>query len=224
MIPAIVASGASPIVRVPAPENAYVKRALDAGAHGIMFPMIETPEQAAAAVRYCKFPPQGMRGVGSPFAPTYFGQSMTAYQDSANEATMVLVQIETPLGLKNAFNIASVPGIGANRSYHRQAVDNDLMVDAVDMLFIGPNDLACSLGNGSTPHMQVCRYNDCVLLRKAGSSYRVFLPGLGNTTRYRPRRRPSNRSEKRPSVQASSVAYSVSVQSRQLRASSKVSN
>jgi 4-hydroxy-2-oxoheptanedioate aldolase len=112
MIPAIVASGASPLVRVPAPENAYVKRALDAGAHGIMFPMIETAEQARAAVRYCKFPPQGMRGVGSPFAPTYFKQSMTVYQDSANEATMVLVQIETPLGLKNAFEIASVSGIG----------------------------------------------------------------------------------------------------------------
>lgn len=112
MIPAIIASGSSPLVRVPAPENAYVKRALDAGAHGIMFPMIETPEQAAAAVRYCKFPPQGMRGVGSPFAPTYFGQSMTEYQDSANQATLVMVQIETPLGLKNAYEIASVPGIG----------------------------------------------------------------------------------------------------------------
>lgn len=63
----------------------------------------------------CKFPPQGIRGVGSPFAPTYFGMSAPAYQDAANESLMVLVQIETPTGLKNAYEIASVPGIGVFR-------------------------------------------------------------------------------------------------------------
>ena len=74
--------------------------------------MSAAQEQAAAVVRMSKFPPIGNRGVGSPFAPAYFGQSMTAYQDSAADSTMVIVQIETPLGLENAYEIASTPGIG----------------------------------------------------------------------------------------------------------------
>lgn len=144
MIPAIIGAGVSPIVRVPAPENFLVKRALDAGAHGLMFPMIETKvrccqcahpgafhhlhrlltcpavcacyhflqEQAEAVVRMSKFPPMGVRGCGSPFAPAYFGQTMPQYLDTANDATIIMVQIETPLGLKNVHEIASVPGIG----------------------------------------------------------------------------------------------------------------
>lgn len=60
----------------------------------------------------CKFPPQGIRGCGSPFAPSHFGQSMPEYLATANKTTMVIVQIETPLGLKNVNEIASVPGIG----------------------------------------------------------------------------------------------------------------
>jgi 4-hydroxy-2-oxoheptanedioate aldolase len=139
MIPSIVGAGISPIVRVPAPENTYVKRALDAGAHGLMFPMIETKasafklvwptysiltatisqqEQAQAVVRMCKFPPAGIRGVGSPFAPALFGKTVTGYQDIANDATLVIVQIETVLGIKNAAEIASVPGIGQAKLSH----------------------------------------------------------------------------------------------------------
>ena len=60
----------------------------------------------------CKFPPIGIRGCGSPFAPAYFGQNGPGYVDTANEATLVIVQIETPLGLKNAYDIASVSGVG----------------------------------------------------------------------------------------------------------------
>lgn len=69
-------------------------------------------EQAEAVVRMCKFPPQGMRGCGSPFAPAHFGQTLPEYLATANETTMVIVQIETPLGLKNVNEIAAVPGIG----------------------------------------------------------------------------------------------------------------
>lgn len=207
MIPAISGTGCSPIVRVAGPENFLVKRALDAGAHGIMFPMVETKvslkkqglqtcrlyraylascgaqEQAEAVVRMCKFPPMGMRGCGSPFAPAYFGQSLTGYQDTANEATLVLVQIETPLGLKNAAAIASVPGIGQcakdvvaiQRSFV-QATCKILtfcvffpIVHCVfaDMLFIGPNDLACSMGNGSKNHM------DCPEVQEAIEQIRL---------------------------------------------------
>lgn len=60
----------------------------------------------------CKFPPMGVRGCGSPFAPALFGQNLQEYQDTANYSTMIIVQIETPLGLQNCYEIASVPGVG----------------------------------------------------------------------------------------------------------------
>lgn len=113
IIPPIILSGVSPIVRVPAPSNEYFKRALDAGAVGVMVPMVETPEQAKEVVRMCKFPPEGMRGCGSPFAPSLWGQTGPEYVETANDNVMVIVQIETPLGLKNVNEIAAVQGIGA---------------------------------------------------------------------------------------------------------------
>lgn len=112
MIPAIVGTGAAPLVRVPSPDVGLFKRALDAGAYGVVVPMISTPQEAEAVVRMCKFPPRGMRGCGSPFAPAYFGQTVPEYLATANETTMVIVQIETPLGLQNVNEIAAVPGIG----------------------------------------------------------------------------------------------------------------
>lgn len=66
-------------------------------------------------MRYCRFPPQGTRGAGSFFAPTHWGLDIGQYMDSANDAVMIIVQIETPLGVENAEAIASVPGIGMSR-------------------------------------------------------------------------------------------------------------
>ncbi|KII84830.1 hypothetical protein PLICRDRAFT_146366 [Plicaturopsis crispa FD-325 SS-3] len=133
-VPAIAATGVAPVVRLPAGEPWMIKRALDAGAHGLMIPMVETREQAEALVRASKFPPRGVRGCGSPFAPDVFGQTMGEYIDTANESTILIVQIESPLGLKNAQEIAAV--------------------DGVDMLFVGPNDLAMAMGNGSKSHTE----------------------------------------------------------------------
>jgi len=129
---AIAAQGVSPIVRIAAPENHLVKRALDTGAHGILCPMMSTASEARALVSYAKFPSSvpgvlsGVRGVGSPFAPAAFNQSMGDYMATANKNTFVAVQIETVQGLENCEEIAKVEG--------------------VDMLFVGPNDLASSMG------------------------------------------------------------------------------
>ncbi|KAH8599912.1 Pyruvate/Phosphoenolpyruvate kinase-like domain-containing protein [Bisporella sp. PMI_857] len=136
---AIASAGASPIVRVPANEAWMIKRALDAGAHGIMIPMCETKEQAVAIVNAMKYPsaqwPKGFRGAGAMFAPALFEQNGRDYLTNSNDNILVIVQIETRLGVENVEDIAKTDGI--------------------DALFIGPNDLAASLGYFALDHAKI---------------------------------------------------------------------
>ncbi|GLA30694.1 hypothetical protein AnigIFM63326_009128 [Aspergillus niger] len=136
---AISSAGVSPIVRIPASEPWMMKRALDCGAHAIMVPMCETKEQAEAIVRGCKYPssqwPQGMRGAGAMFAPAAFNQTSREYLTHANDNVMIIVQIESRTAVENCAAIAAVPGI--------------------DMLFVGPNDLASSMGYFALDHAKI---------------------------------------------------------------------
>jgi 4-hydroxy-2-oxoheptanedioate aldolase len=140
-VAAIAAESVPSLVRIAAPENWMVKRALDTGAHGILCPMMNTADDAKRLVSYTRFPSpieereansknpnhiEGIRGVGSPFAPAAFRQDMVEYVVEWNQNVFVAVQIETKEGLENVESIAAVDGI--------------------DMLFIGPNDLTSSLG------------------------------------------------------------------------------
>ncbi|KKY25282.1 putative aldolase citrate lyase family protein [Phaeomoniella chlamydospora] len=138
-ISAIVHGGSSPIVRIPGTEPWMIKRALDAGAHGLMVPMCDTKEQAEAIVRAAKYPnpswQQGVRGIGTMFGPALFNQNAVEYLKTANENITVIVQIESRSGLENCEDIAKVPGI--------------------DALFIGPNDLASSLGYFAFDHPKI---------------------------------------------------------------------
>ncbi|RSL81141.1 hypothetical protein CEP51_006055 [Fusarium floridanum] len=138
-IGAISSSGVSPIVRIPADAPWMVKRALDAGAHAIMVPMCETKEQAEQLVRAAKYPskahPEGIRGTGAMFAPAAFNLTGRDYLLNANDKVMVFVQIESRKGVENVQEIAKVDGI--------------------DMLFIGPNDLASSLGYVAFDHASI---------------------------------------------------------------------
>ncbi|KAJ3055942.1 hypothetical protein HK097_008651 [Rhizophlyctis rosea] len=118
--------GVSPIIRLPGGDSWLIKRALDTGAHGVMIPMVNTKEQAEAVVRGARFPPIGSRGHGGPFCTAAWKCNNAQYVKSANDEIMVIVQIETREALKNVEQIASVPGI--------------------DMLFVGPNDLAADMG------------------------------------------------------------------------------
>jgi 4-hydroxy-2-oxoheptanedioate aldolase len=132
MIRAADAGGAAALVRVPGigPE---IGRALDSGALGIVVPRIETAEQARACVELVRYPPQGYRGAG-PGRSTGFGKDMGAAIDGSNSSVALIVQVETPLGVKNAHEIAAVEGI--------------------DVVFVGPGDLAVSMGvaMGSEQH------------------------------------------------------------------------
>ncbi len=111
-----------PMVRVAWNDLVLIKRALDIGAYGLVIPWVNTREDAEKAVSYCKYPPEGIRGVGPRRAahrdPDYFA--------TANEEILIVVQIETETALENLDEIFSVKGI--------------------DACFIGPWDLSMSLG------------------------------------------------------------------------------
>ncbi|CAF3593561.1 unnamed protein product [Fusarium graminearum] len=128
-VPAIAALGVSPIVRLPDMQGWMVKRALDSGAHGIVVPLLRTPEEARQLVQSAKFPPQGRRGFGSPIAPERFHPepTFTQYLQQANNSLLTIVQIETKEALESIDDIAAVNGI--------------------DVLFIGPFDLGNAIGH-----------------------------------------------------------------------------
>lgn len=113
------------IVRVAASEEIPIKKTLDIGAAGIIAPQTNTVQQVESVVRYCRYSPQGSRGVGLSRATTY-GLGLTDYVGSANENVAVIVQAE-----------------------HIDAVENMesiVKVDGVDAIFIGPYDLSASMG------------------------------------------------------------------------------
>ncbi|KAI5852689.1 HpcH/HpaI aldolase/citrate lyase family protein [Morchella snyderi] len=130
-VQAIAGCSVSPVVRIPACEGWMFKRALDAGAHGIMVPLISSADDARTAVKYSKFPPRGIRGFGSPFPMGAFGISSTVdYLEQANDNLVTIVQIETKEALENVDEIAAVDGI--------------------DVLYVGPFDLGNSIGHPIT--------------------------------------------------------------------------
>lgn len=128
----ISAGTCTPLVRVPDGTIFHIKQALDAGAHGIIVPMVNTAEDAANVVRWSRYPPLGERGAGGIVPHLSFGTtSHKAYVRDANGQILVCVQIETAQAVENIEAILDVPGI--------------------DLVFIGPFDLHLSLG--LTPNM-----------------------------------------------------------------------
>src|SRR6185312_1648077 len=117
--------GCPVIYRVQANSADLIKAALDVGVDGLMVPMVETPDEAAAVVAAAKYPPAGRRGMGPWRASNYY-MDFQSYIASANERTAIIVQIESKGAVERAAEIAAVPGI--------------------DALFVGPADLAGSLG------------------------------------------------------------------------------
>jgi 4-hydroxy-2-oxoheptanedioate aldolase len=114
------------IVRVAANTARDVGRALDLGAAGVIVPLVDTAEEAAAAVRACRYPPLGGRSYG----PVRSSLRVGPDPREANRAVVCAVMIETRAGLGNVEEIAEVPG--------------------VDALYVGPSDLSLSLSLGST--------------------------------------------------------------------------
>jgi 4-hydroxy-2-oxoheptanedioate aldolase len=117
----------APFVRVPHNTVEWFKWALDAGAWGVIVPMVNTAEEAQQAVSWAKYPPVGTRSIGGTFARLSFGTTDAAeYARIANDEILVILQIESTQALHNLDAILSVSG--------------------VDVAFVGPNDLHASLG------------------------------------------------------------------------------
>lgn len=144
----VYGAASSVLVRIAAPAIAgpgststtwQIKQALDAGALGVMVPMVSTVKQAVQVVSDARFAPLGRRGFGNPYTPAIWGHShIEEFVREANEHVQVMIQIETKEGLENVRDLASVEG--------------------VDVLAIGPYDLSLALGYpppSPDPHPEV---------------------------------------------------------------------
>ena len=123
MLQAISTTSTTPMVRVPWLEPGIIMKMLDAGAYGIICPMIEGPSDAQALVKHCLYPPSGHRSFGPMRASLYGGDD---YARQANKTIMPVAMIETRGALDNLDSILSVEGLGG--------------------LYIGPFDLSYALG------------------------------------------------------------------------------
>lgn len=124
-------SNVVPFARAPWNDEVAIKRILDTGVMGVLVPYVNTREEAEAAVAACKYPPRGIRGVaGSPRAAGYTGNTLP-YLTSANAETIVMIAVETAEAVAN--------------------LDDILRVEDLDGVFIGPMDLASSMGHLGDP-------------------------------------------------------------------------
>lgn len=122
----VLAAGKVPcLVRLPANDEVFIKQALDGGAAGIIVPLVNSAAEAGSVVRRAKYPPQGVRGVGTSRALGY-GYGIADYVARANRETVVVVQAEHIDAVHAIDEIAAVPGL--------------------DGIFVGPFDLSASMG------------------------------------------------------------------------------
>jgi 2-keto-3-deoxy-L-rhamnonate aldolase RhmA len=111
MIAACPRPVATPILRVPDALEANIQKATDIGVLGIVVPTVDTVEKAMDAARYARYPPEGRRSVGAGQAAPMWGVNGVNYRQTINDNMLVIVQIETPVGVANAYSIAMVPGV-----------------------------------------------------------------------------------------------------------------
>jgi len=128
---AVNAYPAHPVVRVVEGSQALIKQMLDIGAKTLLVPMVDTAEQARAIAAATRYPPQGVRGVGSATGRSSLWSSRSDYLNVANDEVCLLLQAETATALQNLEAICAVDGVHG--------------------IFIGPADLAASMGHRGNP-------------------------------------------------------------------------
>ena len=157
MLQAISTTDTVPMARVTWNTPGDIMRLLDAGAYGIVCPMIETRQQCEAFVGACRYPPDGYRSLGPTRARVHAGED---YADHANETVLTFAMVETQLGYDNRDEILSVPGL--------------------DAVFIGGGDLRLSMtaaGGAGDDAMLDAAVNDILATAKAhGKKAGIFCP------------------------------------------------
>jgi 2-keto-3-deoxy-L-rhamnonate aldolase RhmA len=126
LVSALLSTPAAPLVRVTWNESSLIQAAFDMGAYGVLVPFVDSRDDAERAVRDARYPPLGRRSRGGLRAPLAFATDAVTYGRAANDATLLAVQIETVQAL--------------------DALDEIAQVDGIDVLFVGPGDLAESMG------------------------------------------------------------------------------
>lgn len=156
-----------PVVRPPVGDAVLIKQLLDIGAQTLLIPMVESAEQARALVEAMRYPPRGIRGVGSSLARASRWGKVPGYLKEAESELCLLVQIESMRGLENLEAIAQVEG--------------------VDGVFIGPADLGASLGHlGDSAHVEVQERINTALssLRRLGKPTGILATDKSFSSRY----------------------------------------
>ncbi|PSJ22595.1 4-hydroxy-2-oxoheptanedioate aldolase [Halomonas sp. ND22Bw] len=164
---AVAAYPVQPIVRPPVGDTALIKQYLDLGVQTLLVPMVDSADQARELVRAMRYPPEGVRGVGSALARASRWNSISGYLDQADEQMCLLVQIESREGLENLDEIAAV--------------------DGVDGVFIGPADLSASLGhrgNPGHPDVQAAIEDGIARIQRAGKAAGILSANRELAQRY----------------------------------------
>lgn len=123
---AVAAYPVSPLVRVPFGDDVMLKQVLDIGAQNVLVPMVNTAEQARRVVEAVRYPPLGKRGVGSALSRSARWNRVDGYLQNADDHVSLFVQVESAEAVENAAEIAAVDGVAG--------------------IFVGPSDLAASMG------------------------------------------------------------------------------
>ncbi len=157
----------APIARPPVGETALIKQYLDLGVQTLLIPMVETPEEAAQLVRATRYPPEGVRGVGSGVARASRWSLYGDYLQKADQEICLLVQVETASAAARLKEIAEVPG--------------------VDGVFFGPADLSASMGhrgNPGHPEVQKVIEQGIATVRAAGKAAGILTVDTELARRY----------------------------------------
>jgi 4-hydroxy-2-oxoheptanedioate aldolase len=163
---ALATGTAEPVVRVAWNDAVLIKRLLDIGARSLLVPMVQSADEARAAVAATRYPPHGVRGVSVSHRANRFGR-VPGYLHNAEKEICVLLQLETRVALGGLEAIAAVEG--------------------VDGLFIGPSDLAADLGHlGNAAHadVQAAIADACARIRAAGKPAGILAPVEADARRY----------------------------------------
>ncbi|CAM3644082.1 4-hydroxy-2-oxoheptanedioate aldolase [Xenorhabdus thuongxuanensis] len=156
-----------PVVRPAWNDPVIVKQLLDIGAQTLLFPMIQNSAQAREAVRATRYPPAGIRGVGSALARASRWNRIPDYLSRANDEICVLVQVETREALQNLPEIAAV--------------------DGVDGVFIGPADLSADMGhigNPQHPEVQSAIEQAIVQIQSSGKAAGILMTNVDAAKHY----------------------------------------
>jgi 4-hydroxy-2-oxoheptanedioate aldolase len=164
---AVAPYASQPVVRPSWNDPVQIKQLLDVGAQTLLVPMVQNADEARLAVKATRYPPAGIRGVGSALARASRWNRIPDYLHQANDAMCVLVQIETREALKNLPQILDVEG--------------------VDGVFIGPADLSADMGFGGNPQhpqVQAAIESAIVQIRQAGKAPGILMANEQLAKRY----------------------------------------